>query len=484
MTSDQCFGYRFGFNGYEREDDIAGQGSVIDFGMRVYDARLGRFFSVDPISYEYWSPYQYDANSPISNKDILGMGNGDPDKHKVKDGETMSGIANGHDGVSLKDLISANPQVKNPDLIYPGQELNIPLSSSSGNPSDKESSSSTITPVDIVDDRGKVVATGNVNNALILISPTLTITSVTVDGVNAANDWNELNAMLKSGKFQVNYKGAPRIHSLQYWGNTAESAKVMKEGKAAFSIQAANNVKIGKGLSATSYGLVGLGYVMIPLQWKYDPDYGKGFGGKANEATADAVMNTASLNFPYGTAAAVMYNFRVKPMLKAETYSDKYGATSSPRSGVLLDKSKMSKQDQILYFGNGKKNPNVGGYSSGFGRSDSTLKASIVRVDSSFGSLLDLGVYYYGWKDSSYSNFGVKEYGLLAQEVQNQFPELVKTDSNGHLTVGYYQMIPLLLQGMKDQQKMLEEQSEQIINLRKSLEFLMELQKIDHNDNN
>jgi RHS repeat-associated protein len=83
--SDSTFSYRFGFNGYENEPDIAGQGSVIDFGARIYDSRLGRFFSTDPIVYPYWSPYQYDGNSPIALKDYLGMGNGDPDKPKKKE---------------------------------------------------------------------------------------------------------------------------------------------------------------------------------------------------------------------------------------------------------------------------------------------------------------------------------------------------------------------------------------------------------------
>lgn len=70
-TSDS---YRFGFNGYENEQDISGKGSVIDFGARIYDSRLGKFFSVDPITYPFWSPYQYDANCPILVKDYLGMG--------------------------------------------------------------------------------------------------------------------------------------------------------------------------------------------------------------------------------------------------------------------------------------------------------------------------------------------------------------------------------------------------------------------------
>jgi RHS repeat-associated protein len=108
---DSSFSYRFGFNGYEREDDIAGQGSVIDFGARIYDSRLGRFFSRDPIVYPYWSPYQYDANSPISVKDILGMGTGDDPPmttKKLKSGDTPGAVA-GSNNMSLKEFAKANP---------------------------------------------------------------------------------------------------------------------------------------------------------------------------------------------------------------------------------------------------------------------------------------------------------------------------------------------------------------------------------------
>jgi len=43
----------------------------------------------------------------------------------VRQGDTMTKIAN-EAGVSLDSLIKANPQVKNPDLIHPGQVLNLP----------------------------------------------------------------------------------------------------------------------------------------------------------------------------------------------------------------------------------------------------------------------------------------------------------------------------------------------------------------------
>jgi RHS repeat-associated protein len=85
MTSDQCFSYRFGFNGKEQDDEVSGKGHTIAFEARVYDSRLGRFFSTDPREGEYaWqSPYAYFGNSPIAVVDVLGMGGDDifPDKY-------------------------------------------------------------------------------------------------------------------------------------------------------------------------------------------------------------------------------------------------------------------------------------------------------------------------------------------------------------------------------------------------------------------
>jgi RHS repeat-associated protein len=72
--------YRFGFNGKEQDSEVSGQGNTIAFEARIYDSRLGRFFSTDPREAEYgWqSTYAYYKNSPISTQDILGMGGDNP----------------------------------------------------------------------------------------------------------------------------------------------------------------------------------------------------------------------------------------------------------------------------------------------------------------------------------------------------------------------------------------------------------------------
>jgi len=67
-------GYRYGFNGKEKDDEIKGSGNSLDFGERIYDSRLGRFLSVDPKSGQNatWSPYAFAVDNPIVFIDVEG----------------------------------------------------------------------------------------------------------------------------------------------------------------------------------------------------------------------------------------------------------------------------------------------------------------------------------------------------------------------------------------------------------------------------
>lgn len=59
-------GYGFGFNGKLKDDDIMGNSNSYDFGSRCYDARLGKWFSVDikTSSFPASSPYSFCLNNP------------------------------------------------------------------------------------------------------------------------------------------------------------------------------------------------------------------------------------------------------------------------------------------------------------------------------------------------------------------------------------------------------------------------------------
>ncbi|WP_443938770.1 RHS repeat domain-containing protein [Pedobacter sp. MW01-1-1] len=71
-TASGATAYRYGFNGKENDAEVNGQQ---DYGMRIYDSRLGRFKSVDPISksYPHLTPYQFSSNNPILNVDLDGL---------------------------------------------------------------------------------------------------------------------------------------------------------------------------------------------------------------------------------------------------------------------------------------------------------------------------------------------------------------------------------------------------------------------------
>jgi len=69
-------GYRYGYQGYEKDNNIKGDGNSLDFGARIYDPRLGRFLSLDPDMdlYPSWSPYSFAFNNPIRFVDKDGRG--------------------------------------------------------------------------------------------------------------------------------------------------------------------------------------------------------------------------------------------------------------------------------------------------------------------------------------------------------------------------------------------------------------------------
>ncbi|MBC9914062.1 RHS repeat domain-containing protein [Chitinophaga varians] len=66
--------YRYGFNGKENDNEVKGEGNQQDYGMRVYDPRIGKFLSVDPLSKSYpWnSTYAYAENRVIDGVDLDG----------------------------------------------------------------------------------------------------------------------------------------------------------------------------------------------------------------------------------------------------------------------------------------------------------------------------------------------------------------------------------------------------------------------------
>jgi hypothetical protein len=101
--------------------------------------------------------------------------------------------------------------------------------------------------------------------------------------------------------------------------------------------------------------------------------------------------------------------------------------------------------------------------------SDRRLKKDIQPLMSSLTSILSLNGYNYNWIDTNSSpNL---QTGVIAQEVLEVFPELVETDK-AYYSVNYIGLIPHLIEGIKEQQTIIEDQKSEIELMKAELESI------------
>jgi len=95
-----------------------------------------------------------------------------------------------------------------------------------------------------------------------------------------------------------------------------------------------------------------------------------------------------------------------------------------------------------------------------FTASDKRLKTNIEPLDNSLSIILKLGGYSYNYKDESETGVALSKdrtVGVIAQELEEHFPFPLKEGANGYFGVDYNQLIPLLIEGIKEQQGKIEE---------------------------
>ena len=58
--------YSYGYQGMEKESEVYGEGNLYNFGARLQDPRIVRWFSRDNVIKPYFSPYQFAANNFVN----------------------------------------------------------------------------------------------------------------------------------------------------------------------------------------------------------------------------------------------------------------------------------------------------------------------------------------------------------------------------------------------------------------------------------
>ncbi len=91
--------------------------------------------------------------------------------------------------------------------------------------------------------------------------------------------------------------------------------------------------------------------------------------------------------------------------------------------------------------------------------SDINLKKNIVPLTDAVEKLEQINGVSFEWKETD-----KKDIGIIAQEVEKVLPEIVSTDDNGLKSVEYGNLIALLIEAIKEQQKEIEELKSQLEN--------------------
>jgi hypothetical protein len=93
--------------------------------------------------------------------------------------------------------------------------------------------------------------------------------------------------------------------------------------------------------------------------------------------------------------------------------------------------------------------------------SDIRFKKNILPLENTLDKINMLTPVTFNWKTDEFKDKGFdnsNQIGLIAQEVEKLFPELVKTGPDGYKAVDYSKLTAVLIQGMKDQQQIISKQ--------------------------
>lgn len=105
--------------------------------------------------------------------------------------------------------------------------------------------------------------------------------------------------------------------------------------------------------------------------------------------------------------------------------------------------------------------------------SDQRIKEKITPLENSLEKISSIKGYKYNLKNKT-----EPQIGLLAQEVEKIYPEAVETKLDGTKGVRYSMLIPVLVDALKEQQKIIQEQNKKIEKIEKEL-INQNLRKVD-----
>lgn len=97
--------------------------------------------------------------------------------------------------------------------------------------------------------------------------------------------------------------------------------------------------------------------------------------------------------------------------------------------------------------------------------SDIQFKKELREIDNPLDKVLSMHGVTYRWKGDEYSDRGFpdgRHLGVIAQEIEKVVPDVVMTNSNGEKSVAYNELIPVLIEAIKEQQSIIDDLKERL----------------------
>ena len=117
--------------------------------------------------------------------------------------------------------------------------------------------------------------------------------------------------------------------------------------------------------------------------------------------------------------------------------------------------------------------------------SDRRFKKNISTVSGALQKLSKLNPVNYDWRQDEFEHKGFgdkKQWGFIAQEIKEIFPELVGKDDEDFLTLNYQGFVPLLTKAVQEQQEEIDSQQKEIDALKSQLQMIMDMLDNDMSD--
>ncbi|MDB2418256.1 tail fiber domain-containing protein, partial [Flavobacteriaceae bacterium] len=229
--------------------------------------------------------------------------------------------------------------------------------------------------------------------------------STTASGANSTAIGNSTTASGASSTAIGNSTTASAFNSTAIGNGTTASGSTSIAMGSNSTASGANSAAMGSNSTASDYGSLVIG------------QYNSSGSSVTNSATA---FNTANTAFVIGNGT------------NGSNQSDAFKVLFSGETTIGSD---LEVKGNVLVS------------------SDARLKANIVSLGSTLAKLLLIDGKRYTMKKDGKQNIGV-----LAQDIQKVFPELVSTDDRDMLAVNYQGLVPVLINGLKEQDAKMKEQ--------------------------